>query len=218
MMKRLIPGLACVALLSACATTDPSGSARSHGSMADSIAAANAAAKAGQTDKAIGILQGAAQAYPADKTPWVRMAQIRYDADDYGQAIVLAQQALQRDSDDMVAHSVAAVSGLRVASKALADLTRKHNLSGTIRSEAQDLAKLLRASLGEEKLVPGGAQAAAPPPRRRRRSPDNPGGHVLRTKQADERRPVRRPEVVPRQGRHRAGPFPATPWSRHGQK
>ena len=175
MMKRLIPGLACIALLSACATTDPAGSARSHGSMTDSIAAANAAAKAGQTDKAIGILQGAAQAYPADKTPWVRMAQIRYDADEYGPAIVFAQQALQRDSDDMVAHSVAAVSGLRVASKALADMTRRHNLSGTIRSEAQDLAKLLRASLGEDKVIPGerpsGRTATTPPPKKPTQAP-----------------------------------------------
>lgn len=155
MLKRLIPGLTLIALLSACATTEPSSAAKSHGSVADAVASANAAAKAGQNDKAIGILEGAAQAYPTDKTPWIRMAQIRYDADDYGQAIVLAQQALQRDADDMVAHSITAVSGLRVASKALADLTRKHNLSGTIRSEAQDLAKLLRASLGEEILVPG---------------------------------------------------------------
>ena len=155
MLKQLIPGLAVVALLSARATTDPSGSARSHGSVAEAVASANAAAKAGQKDKALGILHDAAQAYPTDKAPWIRMAQIRYDDDDYGQAIVLAQQALQRDSNDMVSHSIVAVSGLRVASKALADLTRKHNLAGTIRSEAQDLAKLLRASLGEEELVPG---------------------------------------------------------------
>ncbi|HEY0490452.1 MAG TPA: tetratricopeptide repeat protein [Telluria sp.] len=153
MFKRLIPGLACIALLSACSTTDPAGPAKPHGSVAEAVSAANAAARGGQRDTAIEILQGAAQAHPADKRPWVRMAQIRYEAGEYGPAIVLAQQALQRDSDDVLAHSVAAVSGLRVASKALADLTRKHNLSGTVRSEAQDLAKLLRASLGEEVLV-----------------------------------------------------------------
>ncbi|MCC6072203.1 tetratricopeptide repeat protein [Massilia sp. GCM10020059] len=174
MLKRLIPGLAVVALLSACATTEPSSAARSHGSVADAVASANAAAKAGQNDKAIAILQGAAQAHPADKTPWVRMAQIRYDADDYGQAIVLAQQALQRDADDTLAHSITAVSGLRVASKALAEMTRKNNLSGTIRSEAQDLAKLLRAALGEEVLVPGGQKgrsAAAAPQKRPPQTP-----------------------------------------------
>jgi hypothetical protein len=64
-----------------------------------------------------------------------------------------------------------------VSSKALADLTQKNNLSGTVRTEAQDLARLLRTSLGEEVLVPGPgkntaraapvrkpAVAAAPPP------------------------------------------------------
>lgn len=174
MLKRLIPGLAVVALLSACATTEPSSAAKSHGSIADAIASANAAAKAGQNDKAMAILQSAAQAHPADKTPWIRMAQIRYDADDYGQAIVLAQQALQRDSDDTLAHSITAVSGLRVASKALAEMTRKNNLSGTIRSEAQDLAKLLRASLGEEVLVPGfqkGRTAAVAPQKKPPQTP-----------------------------------------------
>lgn len=154
MMKRLIPGIAVVALLSGCATTDTSPAGKSHGTVADAVVSANAAAKAGQKDKALSILHDAAQANPTDKTPWIRMAQIRYDAHDYGQAIILAQQALQRDGNDMVSHSIVAVSGLRVASKALADLTRKQNLAGTIRSEAQDLAKLLRASLGEEELVP----------------------------------------------------------------
>jgi len=166
MLKKLIPGIAVVALLSGCATTDqPSAAGKSHGTLAEAVASANAAAKAGQKDKALTILHDAAQANPTDKTPWIRMAQIRYDAHDYGQAIILAQQALQRDTNDMVSHSIVAVSGLRVASKALADLTRKQNLAGTIRSEAQDLAKLLRASLGEEELVPsigkGGRQAGA---------------------------------------------------------
>ncbi|RJG10768.1 tetratricopeptide repeat protein [Massilia cavernae] len=158
-VKRLMPGLVCVAFLSACATTDPSTTARSHATMQDSMTAAEAAIKAGKTESAMEILRGAAKSHPADKTPWIRMAQLRYDADDYGQAIVLAQEAIQRDGDDTLGHSIAAVSGLRVASKALADLTRKNNLSGTIRSEAQDLAKLLRTSLGEETLIPGGRPA-----------------------------------------------------------
>ena len=154
MLKTLIPGIAIVALLSGCAATGTSSASKSHVTVAEALVSANAAAKAGQKDKALSILHDAAQAYPTDKTPWIRMAQIRYDAHDYGQAIILAQQALQRDSNDMVSHSIVAVSGLRVASKALADLTRKQNLTGTIRSEAQDLAKLLRNSLGEEELVP----------------------------------------------------------------
>lgn len=167
-LTRLIPGLVCAAFLAACGTTDPAaGKKLAQVPMADSMAAAEAAIKAGQSEKAIAMLKGAARAHPADKTPWVRMAQVRFDGDDYGQAIVNAQEAIQRDGDDTLAHSIAAVSGLRVASKALADLTRKNNLSGTIRSEAQDLAKLLRASLGEETLVPGrNTRAAAAPPKK----------------------------------------------------
>jgi predicted Zn-dependent protease len=167
-LTRLIPGLVCAAFLAACGTTDPAaGKKLAQVPMADSMAAAEAAIKAGQSEKAIAMLKDAARAHPADKTPWVRMAQVRFDGDDYGQAIVHAQEAIQRDGDDTLAHSIAAVSGLRVASKALADLTRKNNLSGTIRSEAQDLAKLLRASLGEETLVPGrNTRAAAAPPKK----------------------------------------------------
>lgn len=158
MLKRLLPGFVCVAMLSACATTENTVAApKPAPSMASAMADADAALKAGYSDKAMGILHSAASAYPADKTPWLRMAQLRYESNNYGEAIVNALEALERDGDDMLAHSIVAVSGLRVASKALADLTQKNNLSGTIRSEAQDLAKLLRASLGEEVLVPGAA-------------------------------------------------------------
>ena len=155
-LTRLIPGLVCAAFLTACATTDTAPvSARAPAPLGETMAAADAALKAGRTDNAMSMLRDAARAYPTDKAPGIRMAQVRYDFDDYGQAIVLAQEAIQRDGEDTLPHSIAAVSGLRVASKALADLTRKNNLSGTIRSEAQDLAKLLRTSLGEDVLVPG---------------------------------------------------------------
>jgi len=88
------------------------------------------------------------------------MAQMRFESNNYGEAIVNALEALHRDPDDTLANSVVAVSGLRLSSKALADLTRKNNLSGTVRSEAQDLARLLRNSLNEEVLVtpPGGTR------------------------------------------------------------
>jgi hypothetical protein len=155
MFTRLMPAMACVALLSACATTgDGSGSMPKTTTMAASIGAADAAIAAGQPDKAYAHLQSASQAFPADKTPWVRMAQMRFDAKNYGQAIIDAQQALERDPDDTLANSIAAVSGLRVSSKALGELTRKNKINGDVKTEAQELAKLLRASVGEETLVP----------------------------------------------------------------
>jgi tetratricopeptide (TPR) repeat protein len=133
--------------------------------MATSIAAADAAAAAGQPARAYAALQSASLAFPADKTPWVRMAQLRFDANEYGEAIVAALEALERDPDDTLANSIAAVSGLRVSSKALGDLTRKNKLNGDVRSEAQDLARLLRTSLGEEVLVPGAKRILAPKPK-----------------------------------------------------
>jgi len=154
-LTRLIPAVACAALLAACAS--PGDAARGAGkpaTMAAAIADADAAVATGQRDKAYAVLKGASLSFPADKTPWVRMAQMRFDASDYGEAIVHAHEALERDPDDQLANSIAAVSGLRVTSKALAELTRKNKLNGDVKSEAQDLAKLLRASLGEEVLVP----------------------------------------------------------------
>jgi hypothetical protein len=66
---------------------------------------------------------------------------------------------LERDPDDIVAHSIMAVSGLRVSSKALADLSSKKKVSGDVREAAHDLAKILRASIGGDILpAPGKAE------------------------------------------------------------
>ena len=155
MFKPLMPAMACVALLSACASTgEGAGGAPKAATVEASVAAADAAVAAGKPDQAYALLKGATQAFPTDKTPWLKMAQMRFDANNYGEAIVNALQALERDPDDTLAHSIAAVSGLRVASKTLGDLTRKNKLGGDVKSEAQELAKLLRTSLGEDVLVP----------------------------------------------------------------
>lgn len=162
MFTRLMPAMACVALLSACASTgEGAGGTPKGATMTESLAVADAAIAAGQPDKAYAALKSASLAFPADKTPWVRMAQMRFDSKDYGHAIVDALEALERDPDDTLANSIAAVSGLRVSSKALGELTRKNKINGDVKSEAQDLAKLLRASLGEDTLVPTKAKTPA---------------------------------------------------------
>lgn len=148
----LIPLLVGVAALAGCAT-EPAQPPKQAALSPNVYAEAEAALVAGDKEKAVGLLKSASVAHPVDKKPWVRMAQIRFDASQYGDAISHAQEALARDPDDTLAYSILAVSGLRVASKALADLTRKNNLQGSVRSEAQDLAKLLRTSLNEEVLV-----------------------------------------------------------------
>jgi tetratricopeptide (TPR) repeat protein len=125
---------------------------------------AAATEKSGTKDAAIKQYEEAAKAYPASKLPWARVAQIQFDAANYGEAIVAAQQVVSRDEKDKVAHSILSVSGLRVSTKALADLSRQNELSGSIRSEAQSLTKVLRESLGEQVLVPVAAPRLAPPP------------------------------------------------------
>ncbi|KGF81122.1 hypothetical protein IA69_13735 [Massilia sp. JS1662] len=164
--ERLMPlaavPITCVMLLSACASTAPTAShaGKAAPTMASAMAEADAAVLAGQNDKAYAILKNAGTAFPTDKTPWVRMAQMHFDSTNYGEAIVDALEALERDPEDTLANSIVAVSGLRVTSKALSDLSQKNNLTGNVRTEAQDLAKLLRTSLNEDVLVPNNRPAA----------------------------------------------------------
>lgn len=108
----------------------------------------------GQPEKALSVLRTATDTYPTDKKPWLQIAQVNFDRGNYGEAITNALEVLQRDSADKVANSIVAVSGLRLSTKALADLAQQNNLSGTVRNEAQELAKLLRENLGETVLVP----------------------------------------------------------------
>lgn len=151
-----LPCMASLLLLSACATD--ADSVRSDklqaSTLEHALAEADTALTSGQSDKAQNILKSAATSYPADKTPWLHMAQIKFDRASYGEAIMNALEALQRDPNDKLGNSIVAVSGLRLSTKALADLSQQNNLSGSLRSEAQDLAKLLRSSLGEDVLVP----------------------------------------------------------------
>ncbi|MEG1323710.1 MAG: hypothetical protein RSD99_02395, partial [Janthinobacterium sp.] len=129
--------------------------------LAQVMSDADAAARAGQYERAMTLLRGGGSSYPADKAPWLQMAQMKFDRGQYGDAIGHALEALERDPDDKVANSIVAVSGLRLSGKALADLSRQNNLNGSLRSEAQDLAKLLRASIGEDVLVPPAKRPSA---------------------------------------------------------
>lgn len=152
-LKHLLPSVVCVALLSGCATTDTHPGAKRHASAATAIGEADVAFNAGMPDKGVKLLKDATAAYPADKAPWLKLAQHQFDSRIYGDAVVSALEVLERDQDEMQAHSIVAVAGLRLSLKALSDLTHKNNLSGTVKSEAQDLAKLLRTRLGEELIT-----------------------------------------------------------------
>jgi tetratricopeptide (TPR) repeat protein len=140
------------------------------------LSQAGTASSTGQKEQAVKLWKQAAEAYPADKSPWLSIAQTRYDAGQYGDAIINAQEVLVRDPNDTLANSIIAISGLRLSTRSLADLSRQNNLSGSIRTESQDLAKLLRESLGETVLVPPAAPVAAPAPAPRGKVATKKGG------------------------------------------
>jgi tetratricopeptide (TPR) repeat protein len=158
---RFFGAAVCAASLSACMTAPVVQKPVVKPSMEDMLSKATQASGSGQKEQAVTLWKEAAAAYPADKTPWSNIAQTRYEAGQYGEAIVNAQEVLVRDPNDRLANSIIAISGLRLSTRSLADLSRQNNLSGSLRTESQDLAKLLRESLGETVLVP---PAAAPTP------------------------------------------------------
>jgi predicted Zn-dependent protease len=164
LMHRLLSGVVCAVLLSACATATPPAPARPAPTLAAVLTDAETAQKAGQNGRAVMLLREATDTWPAEKMPWLRMAQLRFETNHYGEAILSAQEALERDPEDTVANSLIAVSSLRLASRALADLSHRNNINGSIKSEAQDLAKLLREALHTKDIT----QSQRPPPKNTR--------------------------------------------------
>ena len=114
--------------------------------------AAKAAAE-GSREKARDTYRIAARAYPASQLPWLKLAEDYFEAADYGNAILAAQEVLQRDASDSTASSLLAVSGLRVSTSALQLLKSQKNLSAGTRNEAESMARSLREVLGETVLV-----------------------------------------------------------------
>ncbi len=115
---------------------------------------ADTVAKNGDQDRAVALYQQLAKTDPTREEPWSRIAQIQFAQGHYGQAIVAAQEALQRDQTDRQAKSVLAVAGLRVATQSLGELRQDAALAGDAKSDAQTLAKQLRDTLGEATLFP----------------------------------------------------------------
>lgn len=120
----------------------------------EKLAAADKAQQQGQPDKAIEHLDAAIKADPAAKEPWLKKAQIHFEARQYGLAITEAQEVLQRDVNDLTAKSIVAVSGLRVSAEALEQLRKANEVTGSTRSEAESVARIIREALGEPILPP----------------------------------------------------------------
>lgn len=159
------------ALASGCASVpaDPYGIAAAI-SPEQALTLSTEAMSAGQGEKALAILTVARKTNPANKELWLKSAQLNFETTNYVQAISDAQEVLLRDAGDRTAQSIIVVSGLRLSTKAIAELVKAESLDGSTKSEAEKLARSLRESLGEIVLVPSpqpsAARPAANPPRR----------------------------------------------------
>jgi hypothetical protein len=166
------------AALGGCATPTPPAPpapAPAQPALADLLQDAQTAQQAGAKEKARQALREAARHYPTSKDPWVRLASEYFDSLDYGNAILAAQEVTQRDPQDATAHSILAVSGLRVSSAALSALrAQQAGMPNDTRAEAQNLTRVLRETLGEQVLVPRAEPPAPVPVARRPRSPVKP--------------------------------------------
>lgn len=145
--------IACGVIVAGCASQSNTLSA-SPEAFNKALADADTLSKGGNQDQAIAAYQKLAAADPTREEPWSRIAQIQFQQQHYGQAIVAAQEALQRDQTDRAAKSVLAVAGLRVATQSLGELRQDASLQGDAKSDAQALAKELRDTLGEDALFP----------------------------------------------------------------
>ena len=76
----LIPGLAGALLLSACAGPTPTTTAvPAAATLEAAMADAERSVAAGEADKAYTILRHAGNRFPAEKAPWVQIAQLKFD-------------------------------------------------------------------------------------------------------------------------------------------
>ena len=99
------------------------------------------------------LLSEAASMEPTRKEPWLRQAELEFEAENYGAAILAAQEVLQRDAASTRADAILTVSGLRVAVQSLGRLRDEKDVNGPVHQEAQKLAARLRETLGAKALL-----------------------------------------------------------------
>lgn len=151
----LVVGLAWMA---GCATapteTKESKEASTQAQYKEAMQSAEDAYKQGEPGSALVQLEKAAKLDPAKKQPWLRMAQMHFDARNYGPAIIAAQEVQLRDNTDITAKTIIAASGLRVAAKAVEQLRAANVAVTDTINEARAMSKTMRDVLGEPLLPP----------------------------------------------------------------
>ncbi|WP_147375755.1 hypothetical protein [Noviherbaspirillum cavernae] len=102
--------------------------------------------------------------------PWLKIANIWFDAANYPSSILAANEVLQREPANQEAKSLLVVAGLRVAAGAVGGLRSPNAVNPSARLEAENLTNSLRNVLGEKALVPAvvpETKQPAPPVRSR---------------------------------------------------
>ncbi|WP_231755165.1 hypothetical protein [Bordetella sp. N] len=160
----LIAGL--IVVLAGCTTTQKNQEPQSDADFRQSISEAEKTFETKGSDAAVAQFESIAQRNPTRGQPWSYIAKIRFDEHKYGESIVAADEALNRDPTDFVAKSVRAVGGLRVALQSLSDLRADALLAGNARNDAVALAQSLRDTLGQDVLFPEGQKPKRQPVRR----------------------------------------------------
>jgi len=165
---RALVFLACIgsaaAMLGGCATvaTPEATPAPVVVSLEEWLSRGDAARKDGLHEAARGAYREGAKSYPTDKQPWLRLADDYFNVGDYGNAVLAAQEAIQRDPRDNAAHSVLAVSGLRITAGSLAALREQSGYPVGSREEALEVTRRLREALSDPSLLPVVSAPAAP--------------------------------------------------------
>jgi len=160
MLKRAF-AVAGIAALSACSTVQGPAAqvaapqpAPAVVSMEEWMSRGDAAIGENDHAKARDAWRNAARNYPTAKQPWLKLSEDYFNTGDYGNAVLSAQEVLQRDPKDRLANSVLAVSGLRLTAGSLAALREDGAYPVGSRDEAVSMTKALREALGEPVLVP----------------------------------------------------------------
>jgi len=148
-------------------------------SYADTMKQARALFNAHDTAGAKDLYKKAADLNPARAEPWYQLSRINFNEQNYGRAIIGAEEALKRDPSQTDAQSILTIAGLRVAIEALGRLHEDTKLEGPAHNEAEKLASKMREVLGQDVLVP--PQESTRHKRRTRRSRP-----VTRTRVADK--------------------------------
>lgn len=117
----------------------------------------------GQREKAIALLEQAAKESPTSADPWLKMANVWFEAANYPSSILAANEVLQREASNQEAKGLLLVAGLRVAAGAVAGLRPTGSVGTNARVEAESLTNTLRGILGEKVLVPDPAATEAKP-------------------------------------------------------